>query len=100
MERKIESVYKIGYKIEDAIKGRFSLNLSSNFKVLLSVFSFRILIFSSLLMQCERLNCAQCLTVMALKNDARGVDQFVATSPTPNHSIFMLLSHQAPSPAL
>ena len=28
-------------------------------------------------MSCERLDCAQCLTVLALKNDAHGVDQFL-----------------------
>ena len=31
-------------------------------------------------MPCERLNCAQCLTVLALKNDARGVNQFLSNS--------------------
>ena len=28
-------------------------------------------------MPCERINCALCLTVLALKNDARGVTQFL-----------------------
>ena len=29
-------------------------------------------------MPCERIDCAQCLTVMALKNDAAGVNQFLS----------------------
>ena len=28
-------------------------------------------------MPCERINCAQCLTVLALNNDAPGVNQFL-----------------------
>ena len=30
-------------------------------------------------MPCERINCAQCLTVLAVKNDAGGVTQFLNT---------------------
>ena len=29
-------------------------------------------------MPCERINCAQCLTVLALKNDSPGVNQFLS----------------------
>ena len=29
-------------------------------------------------MPCERINCAQCLTLLALKNDAHGVNQFLS----------------------
>ena len=29
-------------------------------------------------MSCERIDCAQCLTVMALKNDAAGVNKFLS----------------------
>ena len=29
-------------------------------------------------MPCERINCAQCLTVLALKNDVPGVTQFLS----------------------
>ena len=33
-------------------------------------------------MQCERIDCAQCLTVLALKNDAPGVNQFLGKVDT------------------
>ena len=49
------------------------LNLHFNFKYLFFISNSNIL----KIMPCERLNCAQCLTVLALKNDARGVDQFL-----------------------
>ena len=34
-------------------------------------------------MPCERINCAQCLTVLALNNDAHGVDQFLCNIDKP-----------------
>ena len=54
---------------------RFLLNLKFYFKFLYIISSFLIRIFASLLVPCERINCAPCLTVLALKNDAHRVDQ-------------------------
>ena len=57
---------------------RFQLNLNFYFKFLFIISSFLIRIFASLLKPCEKINCAQCLTVLALKNDAHGVDQLIS----------------------
>ena len=47
----------------------------------LSYFPFRFIIFRSDLMPCERINCAQCLSFLALKNDPPGVAQFLSNIP-------------------
>ena len=57
---------------------RFQLNLNFYFEFLFIISSFLIRIFASLLMPCERINCAQCLAVLAPKNDAHRVDQLIS----------------------